>query len=173
LLWGGQDPKFCYGRRTFHFINGRIIISHRRFYSMKLEAEKYIQYFRKPFPGASGFSAYRFPGLLVHIPVFLAISFIGFYLNFDDPWTRAFILFYFFLGLYLGRDIAVYAHYNPLIIAAVAAILIFFPSLFNMTLKPLKSILGGWFTLFSVIADLVIIFEFVLYVHRWAKKETE
>ena len=37
----------------------------------------WLQYFKKPFPSAKGFSPYRFPGILVHLPVIGAFLVLG------------------------------------------------------------------------------------------------
>jgi hypothetical protein len=134
--------------------------------------KRYGAYFIRPFPSTQGFSAYRFPGILLHIPLFLIFLFIGLYLNLGTPWLRPFIVFYIVIGVYLGRDIAVYAHYMPLIIIAVIALFIFSPSLVTIVLKPLRTTLGERFPFFSLAIDLGAIAAFMYYVHHsWVKKE--
>lgn len=76
-------------------------------------------YFRTPFPKAEGFSAYRMPGLLVHIPVLIFFIWLGCWLTLGDPWLYPLFFLYLAIGLYLGRDVAIIAHYNPLITIAV------------------------------------------------------
>src|SRR5258708_27506248 len=74
-----------------------------------------LSYFGSPFPSAKGFSAYRMPGVAVHIPVLLAFSFTGFLLCWPHPALRALLIFWIAAGLYFGRDVAIYCHYAPLL----------------------------------------------------------
>ena len=74
-----------------------------------------FSYFRAPFPSTQGFSAYRMPGVAVHIPWLATVFFIGFTLCWPHPALRVFVFFWFLAGLYFGRDIAVYCHYAPLL----------------------------------------------------------
>jgi hypothetical protein len=86
-----------------------------------------FRYFRAPFPSQKGFSAYRTPGIGVHGPLILAFSIAGFVLCWPHPVLRAFLIVWVLAGLYLGRDIAILCHYNPLLIlipwAAFAAVM--------------------------------------------------
>ena len=111
--------------------------------------KSYSAYFIRPFPGTQGFSAYRFPGMLVHIPLFLI---------------------FLFLGLYLGRDIAIYAHYNPLITVAVILFIIFSPALITKVLQPLRTSLDETFPFFALILDLGTLAAYIFYVRSWVKK---
>lgn len=81
---------------------------------------RFKSYFGRPFPKAEGFSAYRMPGLLVHIPVLLVFLSLGLWLfSWGDPWLLLPVLaIYGVIGLYVGRDLAILAHYNPLITLA-------------------------------------------------------
>jgi hypothetical protein len=74
-----------------------------------------LAYFRSPVPSREGFSAYRTPGAAVHGPVLLAFSFVGFLLCWPHPWLRPLLMVWVLAGLYLGRDIAILSHYNPLL----------------------------------------------------------
>jgi ankyrin repeat protein len=76
-------------------------------------------YFSSPFPKAEGFSAYRMPGMLVHLPVIVVFAVIGFWLCVREPWLLPLLLVYAIVGLYVGRDLAILAHYNPLITIVV------------------------------------------------------
>lgn len=133
--------------------------------------KRYGEYFQRPFPGTGGFSAYRFPGIFLHIPLFLIFLYIGLYLNLGFPWLRPFIVLYVVIGLYVGRDIAVYAHYMPLITAAVVALIIFSPSLITKVLQPLRTALGQGFPVFSLLMDLGVLAAFVYYVRYRIKAE--
>ncbi len=76
-------------------------------------------YFHAPFPKAEGFSAYRMPGLLVHVPFLLILLVLGAWLCLGQPWLYPFLLVYAVIGIYLGRDVAILAHYSALITLAV------------------------------------------------------
>jgi hypothetical protein len=132
--------------------------------------KQYAAYFVRPFPRTGGFSAYRFPGVFVHIPLFLFFFYLGLYLNWETRELRPFIILYLVLGLYVGRDIAVYAHYMPLIIFAVVAVFIFSPSLVKGVLLPLKASLGSFFPIFATLVDIAALAAFVWYVRHWIKK---
>ena len=132
--------------------------------------KRYGEYFIRPFPSTQGFSAYRFPGMLVHLPLFLIFLFIGLYLNLGTPWLRPFILLYIVIGLYLGRDIAIYAHYNPLITVAVILFIIFSPALITKILQPLKTALDATFPFFALVLDLGCLAAYTFYVRSWVQK---
>jgi hypothetical protein len=132
--------------------------------------KSYAAYFIRPFPRTQGFSAYRFPGILVHLPLFLIFLFLGLYLNLGTTWLWPFIILYIVIGLYLGRDIAVYAHYNPLITVAVILFIIFSPTLITKVLQPLRTALGGVFPFFSLCLDLGCLAAYTFYVRAWIKK---
>lgn len=74
-----------------------------------------FSYFRRPFPSTQGFSAYRMPGMAVHGPLILASSLVGFLLCWPHPVLRPLLVVWVLAGLYLGRDIAILCHYNPLL----------------------------------------------------------
>lgn len=86
---------------------------------MRLPA--WLHYFARPFPPAVGFSAYRMPGMLVHLPVLALFLVLGARMTLWDPWLMTLLPVYLLAGLYLGRDIAIHAHYNPLVTLAVLA----------------------------------------------------
>jgi len=132
--------------------------------------KRYAAYFIRPFPGTQGFSAYRFPGILVHLPLFLIFLFLGLYLNLGTPWLRPFIILYIVIGLYLGRDIAIYAHYNPLITLAVILFIIFSPTLITKCIQPLRTALGETFPFFALVLDLSCLAAYTFYVRSWVRK---
>jgi hypothetical protein len=74
-----------------------------------------MMYFRSPFPSTQGFSAYRMPGMAVHGPLFLAFTLVGFLLCWPQPMMRPLIPLWALAGLYLGRDLAIFCHYSPLL----------------------------------------------------------
>ena len=80
----------------------------------------FIDYFRRPFPSREGFSAYRFPGPAAHLPLFFIFSMIGFLLC--GP--SLLLVVWLIAGLYLGRDVAVYSHYAPVLLLVIWAVML-------------------------------------------------
>lgn len=80
-----------------------------------------LPYFKHPFPKAEGFSAYRMPGLFVHVPVILIFGSLGAWLCRGDPWLYPLFLVYAVAGVTLGRDLVILAHYNGLVTLGVLA----------------------------------------------------
>jgi hypothetical protein len=76
-----------------------------------------LAYFLSPFPSREGFSPYRFPGLLAHVPFFLAASCTGFLLCGPKP----LLLVWMLAGLYLGRDVAILCHYALVLLPVIWA----------------------------------------------------
>jgi hypothetical protein len=74
-----------------------------------------FSYFRSPFPSTQGFSAYRIPGVAVHGPLILASSLAGFLLCWPHAILRPLVMVWVLAGLYLGRDVTILCHYNPLL----------------------------------------------------------
>jgi len=90
-----------------------------------------LAYFRSPFPSTEGFSAYRLPGAAVHLPLILAATFVGFFLCWPHLMLRPLLVVWVLAGLYLGRDITVLCHYNPLLTLicwAASALVLFRPA---------------------------------------------
>jgi hypothetical protein len=80
-----------------------------------------FSYFRAPFPSAQGFSPYRFPGMMVHLPLVLGSVFAGFLLCWQHPLLRPLLAVWLLAGLYLGRDFAIFCHYAPFLVLGVWA----------------------------------------------------
>jgi adenylate cyclase len=116
----------------------------------------YWDYFKTPFPKARGFSAYRMPGLVVHIPVIIFFIWLGCWLTLDDPWLYPLFLLYLAMGVYLGRDLAILAHYNILITIAVLVggmiLLNNAPLPRNLGVLPSVAITGAIGVLFAIYA---------------------
>lgn len=74
-----------------------------------------VDYLAAPFPGTKGFSPYRFPGSIVHVPVLLLFVAVGVRLTWWNLWLYPLFVVYLAAGVYVGRDLAILAHYNPLI----------------------------------------------------------
>jgi hypothetical protein len=88
-------------------------------------------YFRSPFPSAKGFSAYRMPGAAVHGPLILSATAAGFFLCWPHPVLRPLLIVWVLAGVYLGRDITILCHYNPLLTLlswAAFALVVFRPA---------------------------------------------
>jgi hypothetical protein len=79
-----------------------------------------LNYFRSPFPSRQGFSAYRFPGPAVHLPLFFIFALTGFLLC--GP--RLLLLIWLIAGLYIGRDVAVFSHYAPVLLLVIWAVMV-------------------------------------------------
>jgi len=75
----------------------------------------WLQYFIRPFPSVKGFSAYRFPGMFVHLPVIGAFLLFGLLLLGNVPHLLPLLPLYLVFGVYLGRDLAILCHYVPLL----------------------------------------------------------
>lgn len=55
------------------------------------------------------------PGVAVHGPLIFSALFIGFFLCWPHPILRPLLIVWLLAGLYLGRDVAILCHYNPLL----------------------------------------------------------
>ncbi|MFZ2447201.1 MAG: hypothetical protein WAW37_12655 [Syntrophobacteraceae bacterium] len=135
------------------------------------KADDYFLYFRSPFPSRAGFAAYRFPGLLVHVPVMVSCLFWGGFLSVSSAGFLFYPLCYLFVGLYAGRDLAILAHYHPLLTPLIlAAAIVGAPSLnrANRLLleRALNDYLGIGFDLFPMAVTLAVLAFFALYIHR-------
>jgi hypothetical protein len=128
-------------------------------------------YFSRPFPSTQGFSAYRFPGMLVHLPVMMFIMVLGFLLCASHTWLWPLIPFYIIIGLYIGRDLAIYSHYNLLIILAVIAGLVFLPFYAASIRDFIAAIAVPICGLYSFLISIVIIIGFYFYVRHWVAAE--
>jgi hypothetical protein len=70
------------------------------------------------------------PGAAVHGPLILAATAVGFFLCWPHSMLRPLLVVWVLAGLYLGRDIAVLCHYNPLLTLvawAASAVVLFRP----------------------------------------------
>lgn len=128
-------------------------------------------YFSRPFPGTHGFSAYRFPGIIVHLPIMVFVTACGFLLCANHTWLLPLIPFYLIFGLYIGRDLAIYSHYNLLITLAVVAGLIFLPSYAGSIKELITAIATPLHGLYSFLISTTIITGFYFYVRHWVNIE--
>jgi prepilin signal peptidase PulO-like enzyme (type II secretory pathway) len=134
-------------------------------------SKTWLQYFRSPFPGTQGFSSYRFPGVLVHLPVWAAFLLLGVLLCDGHTWLWTLLPFYFMAGFYIGRDLAIYAHYNPLITLAVFLAFILFPYYGNSVLGLIKAVSEPCSGIFSFAISVGLILLFYFYLRRWCEAE--
>jgi hypothetical protein len=121
-------------------------------------------YFRDPFPSARGHSPYRFPGLLVHVPVWLAFLVLGYQLNGQQAWLYPAVVGYCIIGLYLGRDLAVLAHYNLYIVLLVLAVLLSYKPWIAPMFGALQQ--DASFVYIAIAADVICFAGFAGYVIR-------
>jgi hypothetical protein len=135
---------------------------------LKIERWKsWINYFRVPFPSREGFAPYRFPGIAVHIPILVAFVLVGFHLNREQMAMVPSLVIYPVAGFYWGRDLAIYAHYNVLILLFVG---IFFLA-YGPWLIPMFTALQASpsFPMVSWISDATVLLGFLAYVSRRAR----
>lgn len=126
-----------------------------------------VEYLASPFPKATGFSPYRFPGLIVHLPVMSLFLLVGARLTFWHPILYPLFLAHLFAGIYMGRDIAIFGHYNPLITIGVITAFLWGVS----SLKTVLAILpraGDWLP--SLLGTLAVAVLFGFWV-RWRIRE--
>jgi len=131
-----------------------------------------LDYFKRPIPQAEGFSPYRFPGPVVHLPVTVAFLLLGVYLCADFRLLCPLVVVYLIMGLYVGRDVAIYAHFNPLILLAMIVLLGLgcgFSRQIRDALAAVKSDVGEGFVGVSIGFTAVAIVLFLLHVRRLSK----
>ncbi|MBF0118423.1 MAG: hypothetical protein HQK79_06270 [Desulfobacterales bacterium] len=136
---------------------------------------KWLIYFNSPFPSREGFSPYRSPGLLVHIPIIIFFLIIGCLLSKDTSWLMPiFIPLYFVFGLYLGRDLAILAHYNPIITLVIVVLFPigqYFGQKLSFLFEAFKEFLGWYFIPFSIIFTCLILIGFIANIKFWTKEK--
>jgi len=129
----------------------------------------WFQYFKRPFPSTQGLSAYRFPGLLVHLPVIGAFLVLGLLLLGHAPHLLPLLPLYLVLGVYLGRDLSILCHYAPLLtVACLAGALagLAFVKEIAEAANTIKTHIGISPTAFAVGFTIVLLATFATYV-RW------
>jgi hypothetical protein len=129
----------------------------------------WLQYFNRPFPSLKGFSAYRFPGMLVHLPIIGVFLLFGLLLLGNVPHLLPLLPLYLVLGIYLGRDLAILCHYAPLLtLVCMAATLIGLNYLKPIVAATdaIKTRTGISPACFAVGFTLVLVVMFATYV-RW------
>lgn len=132
---------------------------------------KWLDYFRHPFPSTEGFSAYRSPGLLVHLPGLGMFLLLALFLSPDGPWLFPYLLLYGFIGLYVGRDLAILAHSIPLLTLVVLIGIPFGVPRLWPVMEAWRTGLGGWFLPSSLLISTLVIGGFALYVRQCSRRE--
>ena len=130
-----------------------------------MRVPRLFRYFQRPFSSSAGFSPYRFPGFAAHLPILGAFLVLGWSLCGGHRYFWPLLLIYFIAGLYLGRDWAILAHYNPLIMIgawlALILILRYGPRLSVSTMR-----LGTWLPVMGLGISVVIVLLFAWHVSR-------
>jgi hypothetical protein len=102
---------------------------------LKNQFKSVLPYFKSPFPAGKGFSPYRAPGPAVHLPVVGLFVLVGYLLFYPFSWMWLPMTIISLIGFYIGRDLAIAAHYNLLITltvwASVTGLFIFLPPRFE------------------------------------------
>lgn len=80
---------------------------------------RYLGYFAAPIPSREGLSSYRFPGLYAHVPVALWLVAVGVNVTLWHPALWPLFPLYLVAAVYVGRDIALMAHSNLVLLLAV------------------------------------------------------
>ena len=77
-----------------------------------------LAYFARPFPSTQGFAAYRMPGPIFHLSVAALAFVVGLSVCIPGNSLGAVPLLavWVIAGFYLGRDLAILAHYNGLLV---------------------------------------------------------
>lgn len=123
------------------------------------------RYFHSPFPKAEGFSPYRMPGIGVHGPVILLFIWLGAWLCLGEPWLYALLAVYVIAGVYLGRDLAILAHYNPLITLVVLGGTVWLIAAPPHWEHPAPAV--------SVAVTLAAALAVIMYARWWIQRQTE
>jgi len=130
-----------------------------------MRVRRLFKYFQRPFPATAGFSPYRFPGLAAHLPMLFTCLLLGWFLCGRHSYLWPLMLIYLVVGLYVGRDWAILAHYNPLIMIgawlALILILRYGPRLSVSTMR-----LGTWLPVMGLGISVVIVLLFAWHVSR-------
>jgi hypothetical protein len=124
-----------------------------------------FSYFRSPFPSSKGFSAYRMPGVAVHIPLLAASIFIGFMLCWPHLMLRHLLVVWVLAGLYLGRDLAIFCHYAPLLT------LVMWVAVMTVVVKaPSISKFGASHVVMPAVLSLAVAALFIAHIYRSSKQ---
>ncbi|MFG0250900.1 MAG: hypothetical protein ACF8OB_18600 [Phycisphaeraceae bacterium JB051] len=95
-------------------------------------------YFRNPFPRHKAFGAYASPGPVVHLPlIFLIVGMSWILSNATLSMTVPTMSISIFCAMYLGRDLAIKAHYNLLITLTVYVLLL---GSLSVAIRPLRQL---------------------------------
>ncbi len=132
-------------------------------------------YFAAPFPSRKGFAAYRMPGPVFHLSVFALGVVIGLALcipgNALDtvPLLAVWVIAWF----YFGRDLAIHAHYNGLLVVIwfVGVVSIFiFPKLLGSLFRTLAAFSNAYYPEAAVAATAAVAVGFAFWM-RWTIRD--
>lgn len=124
-----------------------------------------FSYFRAPFPSAQGFSPYRFPGLMVHLPFLGASVWVGYLLCWPHLTLRPFLAVWFLAGLYLGRDVAIFCHY-----ALPLALVVWVAAFLALSKATSISKFGTSHVMVPAIISLALAAVFIAQIYRSSKQ---
>lgn len=124
---------------------------------------KYIRYLKNPLLNISGFSAYRLPNSLVHLPVIIMVPYLGICICVTEA---TFLLpVYFIIALYLGRDLVFMSYNNFLIPLCVWSVFV----LFFIYITEISHYLTFHSLQRSIAVTVAIVFGFLLYITLFMK----
>jgi hypothetical protein len=143
---------------------------------MQTDFKYLVDYFSKPFPGRKGFSPYRNPGYLVHIPVIACSLLASAFLSTNKAGLLCFSPLFLVVGLYAGRDLAILAHYNPFITIFVLIATVVLPAVLTdgnrlLLAETMYEEYGIGFHAVSISVALLVSALFCLRVGNWIKRE--
>ena len=133
----------------------------------------WLQYFAGPFPSTKGFSAYRFPGMLVHLPIIGAFLLFGLLLLGNVPHLLPLLPLYLVPGAYLGRDVAIRCHYAPLLTIVPLALTLAglgYVKQIAAAMDAIKARAGISPVCFAIGLTLVLVVMFATYVRCFVKR---
>ncbi len=119
---------------------------------------RYIAYFKNPLFGISASSAYGLPNSLTHFPVVLMISYLGIIVCGQS--AKALLPVYFFIALYVARDMVLMAYRKLSVPACIWAV--FIPVIIYK--KEIAAFLAPDSQRFSVYATIAVLSLFVSYM---------
>ena len=130
----------------------------------------WLRYFKQPIPPGAGFSPYRMPGPAVHFPVWAMFILAGAGLCYPDKRLWPLMLIWVVAGLYLGRDLAIYCHYNILpallVWAITIALIILGPAGIGAGFQAFREFTGWWIAVPAAALSAITLAFFIWYVKQ-------
>lgn len=134
------------------------------------------RYLADPFPKQRAFGPYAWPGRIVHIPVLIMLAALGWMLLGWHDTARWLVVVYIVAGIYLGRDLAILAHYVLPITLIVVALPVVALTVLLPTLRDMTATIRGEQLLWPGIAvavALVVVFALRVRATRVVQAETD